>query len=439
MGDSIGFSFELLRLGAQAAFVAGLLGLLYQLRERFGPAPFFLTLGALQYFHVTLTRSPPLATEGLFTQPQGGVFLTASLLAFLLVHLNESPRQARDLLGALMTANIALGLLPMILGLGGATAGAESSPIYAVLAPLDLTSAMLGAGLLLVDALLLDAFYHFLSRHLPRSILLRLSAALLPVLGLDSLLYVAVRGFGEAGYSALVLQTFVNQAVGGFVLCAIVALLTRSFRKDDLEVELSTAESRDPLSVVTRRPHFDQYHDGHARDPLTGLFHRGFFNEVLPIEIARCERAGLPTSLIILDIDHFKQINDSYGHPEGDRVLQAIAEALRHSLRTGDAPCRIGGEEFAVILPRASQDAGRQIAVRIRAELPGRLANVEPHLVAMPTVTLGIATYPGDTSSVAELLQTADDRLYQGKALGRDCVVDSRGLVQSRRSVSFQA
>ena len=142
----------------------------------------------------------------------------------------------------------------------------------------------------------------------------------------------------------------------------------------------------------------------------------------------RCGRLGLPLSLLILDIDYFKSINDRHGHPEGDRVLAAVAEALLGTLRAGDAPCRIGGEEFAVILPRASKDAGHQLASRIRTELPLRLAVADPPLAEIPTVTIGIATYPDEAMAAEELVQTADTRLYEGKRGGRDCIVDSRGI-----------
>ncbi len=164
-----------------------------------------------------------------------------------------------------------------------------------------------------------------------------------------------------------------------------------------------------------------------SRDALTGLFNRGFFDEVLPLELARAERSGLPTSLLIADLDHFKQINDRFGHPEGDRVLREFGRAVSESTRSADVPCRYGGEEFAVILPHAAGPAARQLAERIRVRLAECVRNAEPPIAAEGvTVTVGVASYPKEAESAEELIGLADSRLYEGKRAGRDRVVGGR-------------
>jgi NCS2 family nucleobase:cation symporter-2 len=164
-----------------------------------------------------------------------------------------------------------------------------------------------------------------------------------------------------------------------------------------------------------------------SRDALTGLFNRGFFDEVLPLELAASDRQAMPTSLLLVDLDHFKSINDRFGHPEGDRVLKEFAGALTDSLRTADVACRIGGEEFAVILPQAAGPAARQLAERIRERMKERLAGTDSPLAGEGvTATAGIATFPIEGESAEELIRLADERLYEGKRSGRDRVVGGR-------------
>lgn len=164
-----------------------------------------------------------------------------------------------------------------------------------------------------------------------------------------------------------------------------------------------------------------------SRDPLTGLLNRGFFDEVLPLELANSDRSGLPTSLILADLDHFKTINDRFGHQEGDRVLKEFAVALAGSLRAADVACRYGGEEFAVILPHAAGPAARQLADRIRNQLERTVAEADPPLAGgKVTVTVGIATFPKEAATTEELIGLADSRLYEGKEAGRDRVVGGR-------------
>ncbi len=145
-------------------------------------------------------------------------------------------------------------------------------------------------------------------------------------------------------------------------------------------------------------------------DPLTGVNNRRFMNDRLPAEIARAGRAGTVLSLALIDLDDFKQINDSLGHTAGDRALSAFAGTLRSSFRTYDTICRFGGDEFVVLFPDC--DRG-QAALRFD-ELRGRLAAVvsDPPL---PSFTAGIASCPEDGTTWEDLFETADRKLREGK------------------------
>jgi len=162
-----------------------------------------------------------------------------------------------------------------------------------------------------------------------------------------------------------------------------------------------------------------------VRDPLTGLYNRRFLEEAMDREIARLERKSLPLSVIMIDVDHFKSFNDTFGHEAGDAVLRDLGGVLQRHVRGSDIACRYGGEEFTIILPEATLDIGRQRADILRAaarEL--RLVHDGKSLGAL-TLSLGVACMPEHGRRREHLLQAADVALYEAKARGRNCVVVS--------------
>jgi diguanylate cyclase (GGDEF)-like protein len=158
------------------------------------------------------------------------------------------------------------------------------------------------------------------------------------------------------------------------------------------------------------------------RDSLTGLFNRRYLDETLPREILRATRTGSTLGVMMVDIDHFKQLNDTHGHEAGDAVLSALGGFLQHHVRGDDIACRYGGEEFTLILPGASLDAvcdrAEQLRVGVRS-LVVRCNNTQLDPIAL---SLGVAMWPqhGETEEV--LLQAADAALYRAKQKGRNRV-----------------
>src|SRR5246127_3802598 len=148
-------------------------------------------------------------------------------------------------------------------------------------------------------------------------------------------------------------------------------------------------------------------------DPLTGLYNRRLFGETFEKELNRARRYGLPLGLVILDLHRFKEVNDKYGHPRGDDVLRAAATTLRRALRTSDSAFRIGGDEFALLLPQT--DAVQALALSRRVEIV--FAEVlRPLELAIPvTMDHGVATFPQDGEQADQLIRIADERLYRLK------------------------
>ncbi|MDH3458754.1 MAG: sensor domain-containing diguanylate cyclase [Gemmatimonadota bacterium] len=186
------------------------------------------------------------------------------------------------------------------------------------------------------------------------------------------------------------------------------------------------ALSRQVVSQLELRRKVADLHKFSIRDPLTGVFNRGYFDSLLPRELERAKRYHAATSLLLVDVDRFKHINDAHGHQEGDRVLTLLSGILSRSVRAADTVCRYGGEEFAVILPHTDLEVAASLAERIRTQVATESAAAEVSLkVERITVTVGVTTFPTEASDASELVAVADRRLYQGKTAGRDRVVAS--------------
>jgi diguanylate cyclase (GGDEF)-like protein len=174
------------------------------------------------------------------------------------------------------------------------------------------------------------------------------------------------------------------------------------------------------LSLIKEFEEENAIHDG-----LTGLYNRRYFNERLETEMKRSQREETPLSLLILDVDHFKRVNDTHGHPTGDLVLQKVAEIAGREVRNMDILCRYGGEEFAVILPSCPQGEALQVAERVRKRIEVTPAGPGGPPVQV-TVSAGVATFPQPFSSLTGLMKAADEALYSAKTRGRNRVEAAR-------------
>jgi diguanylate cyclase (GGDEF)-like protein len=166
-----------------------------------------------------------------------------------------------------------------------------------------------------------------------------------------------------------------------------------------------------------------QLRDLSVRDPLTGLFNRRYLEETLEREVSRASRAGTPLTVLMLDIDHFKSYNDSYGHSVGDELLRQVGAVLRNATRGSDLACRYGGEEFILLLPEAAPPAGLARAEQIREQVGALRMTAGGRGVAPVTFSIGLAAFPADGATGQALVQRADEALYAAKRAGRDRVM----------------
>jgi diguanylate cyclase (GGDEF)-like protein len=164
-----------------------------------------------------------------------------------------------------------------------------------------------------------------------------------------------------------------------------------------------------------------QMHEQSIRDELTGVHTRRHFVDVAERELDRVRREGGALSLVMIDLDHFKSINDAHGHLVGDVALRAVGTMLVATTRTEDLACRLGGEEFAVLMVDTDHDTALERAETWRATLAATSVLADG-IVLRLTASFGVATFPAQAGSLSELLRLADHRMYNAKALGRDRV-----------------
>lgn len=156
-------------------------------------------------------------------------------------------------------------------------------------------------------------------------------------------------------------------------------------------------------------------------DPLTGLFNRRFFSESLEKETSQALRDNSTLSIIILDIDHFKKVNDQYGHKFGDLALQHLAKLLTDNIRSGDIACRFGGEEFVILMPNAETESAFERAEFLRKQFEEMIVEFENKSLSC-TFSAGVASFPTHADSGESALNLADTALYESKSNGRNRV-----------------
>jgi len=207
--------------------------------------------------------------------------------------------------------------------------------------------------------------------------------------------------------------------------------ITKPFDADELRARVATGcrviELQAALEARVRelQQAMEQIEQLARTDPLTGLANRRHFDELFARERERATRLGSPISAIAVDLDHFKRVNDQYGHAAGDQVLEAVANCFRHHLRPYDVIARFGGEEFVILVPGATLEQACQIAERLRSAIRGI------RIEGIPRVTSSFGVAGFETGESAEsFLARADEALYRAKHGGRDRVERAGGGVE---------
>jgi len=433
---SVDALMQILLLAAEAVAVCGLLLVFFSLRERFGYAPLYVTLGGFQHLQTLLAATLYIEVyPGIAITPGSAVLFTATLFAVLLVYIREDAAQTRSLIVGIVAANLTLSLF-----IGLATFHMNSGLLvdtgYASehLLHWSMKAFVIGTATLILDVILIIVLYEFFFRIIPRLLFLRILAAMLVVVLVDTALFVTASFFGSDNF----VQTLVSGLIGKSAVAILYSIMltgylwsTRPHKADGNAVQ---EHHHDIFHILTYKQRFELLEEEFKRDGLTGLFNRRFFDENMLRELDRAERLSHSLNLVLVDIDHFKAVNDSYGHQIGDQIIQALADSMQTAFRAADIPCRYGGEEFAVIMPDSSIAAASRATERLQTEFMELCAARELPGAEETTFTAGIANYPTDGSTVDELISRADQRLYKGKDHGRNRVMFDTVIMKSLKT-----
>ncbi|WP_454915630.1 diguanylate cyclase [Xanthobacter sediminis] len=407
------FSTVLLLVAALLLYFGAMLAL-FRLRATLGIGAFFCALGSLHFMETYLSASLYLSMPfGVSLSPGSVVMFSGKLALLLLVYIREDAEVARQPIYGLLLGNAMVIALVSLLKLQ-----VQDSPGLAAsgLAFMDQMGGLMlwGTALLFADSIAMILLYERLSRPLRR----------MPVLAIWLTLAVVLT-FDQAGFFAVLhlsLGVPWSAGVGGWVGKLVAAglyavLLTVYLQRFEALAETAPRRLRDVFDALTYRQRYEALTRAARRDPLTQVLHRGQFEPVGRDLLMLSQTTHRPVSLLLIDIDNFKEVNDRHGHPVGDQVLRRVADALHDTLRQSDYVVRYGGDEFAAFAPGVDHRG----ALRLAGMLRGRIAGLSlPEGVSALTLSIGVATAPQDGETLTDLLGVADKRLYAAKDGGRD-------------------
>jgi diguanylate cyclase (GGDEF)-like protein len=416
------YPLQLALLGAEALLMATLVLALFRSRTVVGLSPLYIVVGGFQYLEASLNLRVDIA-PGWAVYPASMVMFTATLLAVLLVYIKEDTREARKLVYGLMLANAGLSLVSMVVSQHLLMSGAEvSREITIATLRGNAWVAFVGTVLLPIDVIGIILVYEFVSGYVS-SLFLRACAAMLVIVAVDNFFFTLAVQWGNPDLPMLMASGLAGKTAAALFYSALLAMYLRFV--DPVAAPVGTGDVADVFQKLTYRQLYEQAWTRATRDALTGLHNRGYFDEALPRAVAQAARYQHPLSVLLVDTDHFKEINDTHGHMVGDRVLKLVAELLAEHARAADTVCRYGGDEFVVILSSADAISAAAFAERFRRRLRDRAEVALSSGTVAITATVGVATFLEDAAvrTAEDLLQLADHRLYQGKRAGRNRVV----------------
>ncbi|MFS8039282.1 diguanylate cyclase [Xanthobacter sp. AM11] len=394
---------------------------LFRLRDRLGLGVFFCALGSLHFMETYLAAAYYVQLPlGISLSPGSVVLFSGKLALLLLVYIREDALVARQPIYGLMLGNLLLLALVFLLR--------QHHVVPAPGAPGDLSFMdqlgvlMVWSTLLLfIDCIAMILIYERLAQNLRRAPVLLLWLTLALVLTFDQI--------GFFGVLHLAMGVPVSAGIGGWVgklAAAGLYAVMLAFYLARFEVRGSPDRRRlsDIFEALTYRQRYERLEVTSRRDPLTNVLHRGQLEPLGRDLVAVAKTTGRPVSLLLVDVDDFKDVNDRHGHLVGDTVLRLLAEGLTDVLRQGDYVVRYGGDEFAVFAPGVPHASALQLAAMLARRTTDAIL---PEGVALQTLSIGVATTPQDGETLTELLDAADKRLYAAKAAGRNRVVGASG------------
>lgn len=407
--------YNILLLLAEACLYFGVMVTFFHLRERIGLGVFICALGAMHFLETYLASVFYVTLPFGIVSPGSSVLFSGKLAMLLLLYIKEDAAKVRQPIYGLLLGNALMITLVLIL------TQHEIAPLPNGQQPdigfIDQMGWLMvwGTTLLFFDAILMILLYERLGRYLRNKPFVRILTALVTVLTFDQ------AGFFTALY--FVSDAPIEVFFGGWfakmgaaliysaMLCAYLFWIERNH-------VAAPRGLADVFETLTYRERYEALAEHVGRDGLTGLLHRGRFETDGRLQIKESLNGTKPLSLLLLDVDHFKSVNDRFGHAEGDRVLKSVAALLQQETGRRGVAYRIGGEEFAILSPHPYAIA-RLLAENIRNTVKATRHGGSVEI----TISAGVATASAAAPDLDMLFALADQRLYLAKAQGRDRVV----------------
>lgn len=398
---------------------------LLHFRHRLGLGVFLTALGVMHFMETYLAAVFYIALPFGDVSPGSSVFFSGKLMMILMLYLQEDAATVRQpiyglFLGNLLTVGIAW-VLQLHLPL-------QVSPNHTP--DVDFLQEMgwlmiWGTALLYVDSLGIILLYEKLGDFFRRRVVLRFLISGFVLLTFDQIGFFAALNYFLGVPIAAFWAGWKAKMLAVCLYAAMFAIYEYRIRRGGVAV--SARSISDVFGDLTFRERYNDLLERTGRDMLTGVYDRTRMELEAPLMLREALRQGLSATILIIDADHFKDVNDGYGHLQGDEVLKAIAARLGTTLRSSDRVFRFGGEEFVAVCPGTDHEEGLLLAERLRWTIATSVKTPDDRPV---TVSIGVATADEDGVDFTAVLTAADGRLYAAKKSGRNCVVGRSGVVK---------
>ncbi len=395
-------------------------------RRALGLAPLFMVLGINEGFKYYFSGQVVLSLYGLDVSPSSAVFFTASLILVLVLYAREGVNAVRSVAWCITACAILSGAVNEVLGL---LMSQNSSPHSANTASAAIWRQLVGTCLLFLDIIAAIVLTSRWRQSVNLWLAMFLASAL--ILALDTLAYnlftSANMSAASWGCDTLIKIAFASLFLGmAWSYFRWVERHTLGKVGDAFEGAIERNQISHLLSALTLHQNSEQLFREVYLDELTGAYNRRFLINWFPEQAKIDANRGLRTGVLLIDVDHFKQVNDRYGHAVGDVVLKHLVARMRTRVRRGDAVVRWGGEEFVVVMPAVEAHELQVAAVALCELISQSPLFLEQEQILNITVTIGTAlSSEREGRELPNLLEIADKRLYHGKRSGRNQVISS--------------
>lgn len=398
---------------------------LLHFRYRLGLGMFLTALGVMHFMETYLAAVFYVELPFGLASPGSSIFFTGKLMMILMLYLQEDAATVRQPIYGLFIGNLLTVGVAWVLQLHSTVVLPSGEA-----ADLGFLKEMgwlmvWGTTLLYLDSIGIILLYERLGRYFRRRIILRFLICGIVLLSFDQLGF-----FGGLHYffgvpASAFWTGWIAKMFSVCIYTILFAIYEIWIRRAGIAA--NARPIGDIFGDLTFRERYNDLLNRTGRDVLTGIYDRTRMEMDAPVMVHDALRQGQFATVLILDADHFKDVNDRFGHLQGDQVLKAIATRLGMMLRATDRVFRFGGEEFVAVCPGTDHEEGLLLAERLRWAIAMSVSTPDG---APVTVSVGVATADEDGLNFTNILSAADDRLYQAKKSGRNCVVGRSGLVK---------